>query len=45
MSGNRVYQEFRQAQSIKGGKPASFGNLTQTSTDNRDIQFGEKLVF
>jgi len=24
---------------------ASFGNITQTSTDNRDIQFGLKLVF
>jgi hypothetical protein len=31
--------------SIKGGKRASFGNLTQTITDNRDIQFGAKLVF
>lgn len=40
-----LYHEFRQAQSIKGGKRASFGNLTQTTTDNRDIQFGAKLVF
>jgi len=23
----------------------SFGNITQTTTDNRDIQFGAKLVF
>jgi len=40
-----VYQEFRQAQSIKRGKRASFDSLTQTTTDNRDIQFGGKLVF
>jgi len=24
---------------------ASFGNITQTTTDNRDIQFGAKFIF